>query len=111
MTRLPDVPAHQQARSGPTFPDKQLDVLAVQDAGNVMPTRLGEAMAASAYTVAVLGCRKILAHVAVDQGAQENRSFIEYVDYRPPRATFRRRAAGGSTTSGRRVTPPPAKSR
>jgi hypothetical protein len=39
------------------------------------------AMAVSAYTVAVLGCRKILAHVAVDQGAKEGLNFLKYVDY------------------------------
>lgn len=40
-----------------------------------------DAMAASAFTLAVLGCRKILAHVAVDKGAKEGKKFIEYVDH------------------------------
>lgn len=39
------------------------------------------AMAASAFTVSVMGCRKILGHVAVEQGAEEGKSFIEYVNF------------------------------
>jgi hypothetical protein len=38
-------------------------------------------MAASAFTLAVAGCRKILANVAVDKGAAEGKRFIDYVDY------------------------------
>lgn len=38
-------------------------------------------MAASAYTAAVLACRKILMHVAVAKGAERNRSFVDYVTY------------------------------
>ena len=34
-----------------------------------------------AYTAAVLSCRKLLMHIAVEQGAQQNKSFVEYVDY------------------------------
>ncbi len=34
-----------------------------------------------AYTSAVLTCRKILMHVAVQKGAEEGNKFIEYVDY------------------------------
>ncbi|MEN8108028.1 MAG: DUF4145 domain-containing protein [Pseudomonadota bacterium] len=33
------------------------------------------------YTSAVLSCRKILMHVAVDLGADENKSFIYYVNW------------------------------
>jgi hypothetical protein len=36
---------------------------------------------AGAYTSAVLGCRKILMHVAVEQGASEGESFMHYVEY------------------------------
>lgn len=35
----------------------------------------------SAYTAAVLAMRKLLMHVAVEQGAKEGMSFIEYIDY------------------------------
>jgi len=34
-----------------------------------------------AYTAAVLTCRKILMHVAVEKGAEEGKSFIDYVDF------------------------------
>ncbi|MBI3896273.1 MAG: DUF4145 domain-containing protein [Acidobacteria bacterium] len=34
-----------------------------------------------AYTAAVLSCRKLLMHIAVEQGAQSNGSFVDYVDY------------------------------
>lgn len=34
-----------------------------------------------AYTSAVLTCRKILMHVAVEKGAPAGKKFIEYVDY------------------------------
>ena len=39
------------------------------------------ATSAGAYTAAVLCCRKILMHVAVDKGAQEGLRFVEYVDH------------------------------
>jgi hypothetical protein len=34
-----------------------------------------------AYTSCVLSCRKILMHVAVEKGADENKSFLYYVEY------------------------------
>ncbi|MGH7827303.1 MAG: DUF4145 domain-containing protein [Candidatus Binatia bacterium] len=37
--------------------------------------------AAGAHTAAVLACRKILMHIAVDHGAQPGLNFIEYVEY------------------------------
>lgn len=37
--------------------------------------------AASAYTAAVLCCRKILMHVAVEKGAREGQSFVAYVEH------------------------------
>jgi hypothetical protein len=36
---------------------------------------------AGAFTAAVLTCRKILMHIAVEEGAKENLSFVAYVDY------------------------------
>ncbi len=36
---------------------------------------------ASAYTAAVLSCRKLLMHIAVEKGAPEGKPFIEYVEY------------------------------
>jgi len=35
----------------------------------------------NAHTAAVLACRKILMHVAVEKKAKEGESFIEYVNY------------------------------
>ena len=37
--------------------------------------------AASAYTAAVLCCRKLLMNIAVSKGAAEGKRFIEYIDY------------------------------
>lgn len=39
------------------------------------------AMAAGAFTAAVLTCRKILMHIAVDKKADKNKNFLEYVTY------------------------------
>jgi hypothetical protein len=36
---------------------------------------------ARAYTAAVLACRKILMHIAVERGAATGEKFIAYVDY------------------------------
>ncbi|MGA7705313.1 MAG: DUF4145 domain-containing protein [Solirubrobacteraceae bacterium] len=40
-----------------------------------------DCMGASAHTAAVLLCRKILMHVAVETGADAGRKFVEYVQY------------------------------
>ena len=40
-----------------------------------------QCMAVSSYTAAVLVCRKILMNVAVDLRAEQNKSFIQYVQY------------------------------
>jgi hypothetical protein len=40
-----------------------------------------ECVAASAYTASVLICRKLLMNLAVAQGAEAGKKFIEYVDY------------------------------
>lgn len=37
--------------------------------------------AATAYTAAVLACRKMLMNIAVEEGAKAGRSFVEYVGY------------------------------
>jgi len=39
------------------------------------------AISSQAYTPAVLACRKILMHVAVEQGAEEGNSFASYVQF------------------------------
>ena len=38
-------------------------------------------MSVSAYTAAVLVCRKLLMHIAVQKGEKEGKSFIAYVEY------------------------------
>ena len=38
-------------------------------------------MSVSAYTAAVLVCRKLLMHIAVEKNAPEGKSFLEYVEY------------------------------
>lgn len=38
-------------------------------------------MKENAYTAAVLCCRKLLMHIAVSKGAEENKNFTEYVEY------------------------------
>lgn len=38
-------------------------------------------VAASAYTGAILLCRKLLMNIGVEQGAEEGKSFFYYVDY------------------------------
>lgn len=40
-----------------------------------------KAYQAGAYTAAVLASRKLLMHIAVENGAPENESFLNYVDY------------------------------
>lgn len=35
----------------------------------------------SAFTSSVLSCRKLLMNIAVEQGADEGKKFVEYVDY------------------------------
>lgn len=38
-------------------------------------------MSVSAYTTAVMACRKLLMHIAVEKGAEPNKSFNHYVDW------------------------------
>ncbi len=40
-----------------------------------------QCMAVSAYTAAVLTCRKLLMNIAVSKGADEGQPFIKYVEY------------------------------
>jgi hypothetical protein len=40
-----------------------------------------ECVKANAFTAAVLVCRKVLMHLAVDHGAQPGQSFVQYVDH------------------------------
>lgn len=38
-------------------------------------------MQVNAFTSSVMACRKLLMHIAVERGADENKSFVEYVNY------------------------------
>jgi hypothetical protein len=38
-------------------------------------------MTVNSFTAAVLTCRKLLMHIAVEKGAATGQSFLEYVDY------------------------------
>ena len=40
-----------------------------------------ECVSVAAYTSSVLASRKLLMHIAVEQGAKEGESFVAYVDY------------------------------
>jgi hypothetical protein len=53
----------------------------VPDTLNQLYQEARDSAAAGAYTGAVLLCRKMLMNIAVNQGAQENQSFQEYVKY------------------------------
>lgn len=74
----------------PTFFDGAIQVPGVAPGGDVEALPEGVAalykearncVAANASTAAVLVARKLLAHIAVEQGAAENLKFIEYVDH------------------------------
>jgi hypothetical protein len=70
--------------SGRRFPGTAFgdDVKDISDEG--IATLYEEARrssAASAFTAAVLCCRKILMHVAVEKGAHEGQSFVAYVEH------------------------------
>ena len=76
----------------PTFFDeagKQMPGAAFGDAVSDVPDKSIEdlynearaATSASAYTAAVLCCRKLLMHVAVAKGAKPGATFVEYVQY------------------------------
>jgi hypothetical protein len=77
--------------NGPTFFTPDGDYSPVALMGNPVehvPVELvplfGEARAAAAagaYTAAVLTCRKMLMHIAAQQGSKANQSFLDYVTY------------------------------
>lgn len=76
-------PTYLDARDGRQFPGSLYGDSVEKLPGGVEPLygEVRTAMAASIYTLAVMGCRKILAHIAVEQAAQPNLSFEAYVDY------------------------------
>ena len=40
-----------------------------------------ESFAVSSYTCCVITARTLMAHIAVEQGAEDNKSFVDYVNY------------------------------
>lgn len=48
---------------------------------NELYDEIRKSTSVGAYTSAVMGCRKILMHIAVEKGAKDGLNFIEYVDY------------------------------
>lgn len=75
---------------GPLLGDKISKLPANIDA---LYSEIQRASSVNAYTLVILGCRKLLMHIAVELGAKENLKFIEYVKwfednhYAPPKAT------------------------
>lgn len=53
----------------------------VPDETNKLYEEARNCIGANSPTAAVLCCRKILMHIAVDKGADENKSFKDYVDF------------------------------
>ena len=68
------VPASMYGRSFPKeiFPDEKTFILY---------NEVRNCFKASAYSSCVLSARKLLMHIAVDCGADENKNFAYYVDY------------------------------
>jgi hypothetical protein len=77
---------------GPTLFDKLSDLQipspAFGDTVADVPEEIGKlyeearrCTSAYAYTSAVLACRKLLMHIAVQKGAPEGKRFVEYVEY------------------------------
>jgi hypothetical protein len=62
------------ARPGNAVTNVPRDVLQLYDEAR-------ECCIVGAYTGAVMLCRKILMHIAVERGAKENQRFVQYVEY------------------------------
>jgi hypothetical protein len=71
---------HEEQRMVPGAPYGN-EVAALPHELAVLYKEARDCVQANAYTSAVLGCRKILMHVAVEQGAAEGDSFMSYVEY------------------------------
>lgn len=74
----------------PTYirPDAQFPAPAFGEVVQGLPKDVGslyqearDCTGANAFTPAVLACRKILMHIAVERGAEEGLSFMQYVQY------------------------------
>ena len=78
-TRPTFVDDDKSQHPGSLFGDsvKDIEDQSVQD----IYTEARKAYGASAYTAAVLCCRKLLMHIAVSKGAPEGKNFVSYVNY------------------------------
>jgi len=68
--------------------ENQIPATAFGDKIKYVPEEIGKlydearnCVGANAFTSAVLACRKILMHIAVEKGAEEGKGFAFYVDY------------------------------
>jgi hypothetical protein len=82
--------------------DKQVPGVAygneVEEAPEGVGSRYNEArrcFSVSVFTSAVLACRKLLMNIAVAQGADEGKKFIEYVDFLADEGYVPRTEKGG----------------
>ncbi len=58
------------------------DVNGIDDAGvSSLYNESRDCFSKNAFTSTVLGCRKLLMHIAVAKGAEEGKNFIDYVEY------------------------------
>lgn len=58
------------------------DVKGIDDAGvEKLYAEVRDCFSKNAFTSTVLGCRKLLMHIAVSKGADAGKSFVEYVEY------------------------------
>jgi len=58
------------------------DVLHISDADvSYLYDEARRCISINAFTASVMCCRKLIMHIAVSKGADENKSFKEYVDY------------------------------
>lgn len=70
------------------YSDKQIPSTQMGRVVNGVPTNIAElyeeirnSTSVNAYSLAVMGARKLLMHIAVELGAEEGKKFVEYVDY------------------------------
>ena len=57
------------------------EIIGLPDDVQILYNEARKCTSIGAYTSAVLACRKILMHVAVQKGAKEGKNFIDYVDF------------------------------
>jgi hypothetical protein len=57
------------------------DIIGLPDDVKALYDEARKCTSNNAYTSAVLTCRKILMHVAVEKGAKDGRNFIDYIEY------------------------------